>query len=70
MSVDVYAEIIINSANMYLVNLYLVNLLPKRFRLSASSENYQQKILKTKLQYLHFTKTIGIEKRDDSKRLN
>ena len=30
-------EIIINSANMHLINL-----LPKRFRLSASSEVYNQ----------------------------
>ena len=56
-------EIIINSAIMYLVNL-----LSKRFRFSASSEvQNQQKMKKTKLQYLHFAKEIRIEKRDDSK---
>ena len=34
-------EIIINSAYMY---MYLVNVLPKRFRLSASSEAYNKKM--------------------------
>ena len=32
-TIYIYGEIIINSANMYLINL-----LPKRFRLAASSE--------------------------------
>ena len=42
-------EIIINSANVYLINL-----LPKRFRLSASSEVYNQQQKKTKLQIYIF----------------
>ena len=46
--------IIIYSANMYLVNLLL-----KRFRLSASSDVYYQlKVKTTKLKYLYFTTEI------------
>ena len=47
-------EIIIKSAN-----IYLVNFLPKRFRFSASSDVYnQQKVKMTKLKYLQFTLDI------------
>ena len=45
--------------------MYQVNLLPKRFRLPASSEVYSQQNMKTaKLKYLHFTKEIRVVKRD------
>ena len=55
-------EIIINRAYMYLANL-----LPKRFRLSASSEAYkQQKMKKLSKIYTLYKKNIYIKK-DDSK---
>ena len=53
-SIYINEEIIINSANMYLVNLLL-----QRFHLSASSKGYNQQKAKTiKLKYLRFTKEI------------